>query len=341
MITITKKALYSYLVRLFTAARMSSQDAEICADVIVDAELKGKNSHGIRLMDSYLSRLTSGGINPKATLTTIKDNAAALVLDANGGMGHVAMVKGLTQSIPKARENGSCSLGIRNANHFGHAGYYAAMVAHFGMIGMIMSNSTPVMSAWGGLDLCLGTNPIAFGIPGKDEPIVLDMASSLMARGKIIVAASLNKKIPEGVALDKHGNPTTVAQEAVEGIVLPDGHKGYGLALIIDILAGVLTGSQFGVNIVKLAGNSTQSQNIGFFTEVINIADFMDICEFVDKIQEIKAFIHNSRRQESVSELFLPGEHSAIEKRFNEVKGIEIPEAVWETLKMWEEKLRL
>ena len=340
-VVVSKEELSDTLFVLFKAAGVSAEDAQLCADVLIDAELRGIGSHGARFMDSLLARLIGGGLNPAAAITIIRDKPALLLLDANGGLGHPAMIKAIKLAMPKAARSGSCAVGIRNANHFGHAGYYAELAAKEGFICMVTTNSTPLMPVWGGLDLCLGTNPVAFGLPASGDPIVLDMATSAIARGKIFVSARKGEPIQEGIALDKDGNPTTDAAEAIEGIILPNGHKGSGLAFVFDILSGVLTGAQFGANIVKLQGNTTTSQDLGFFAFLINVADFMEMDEYLSKMEEVADFIHNSRKMPGVDTLYLPGERSAALRDKNSSTGLSVPEDLMENLASWKKRLNL
>jgi LDH2 family malate/lactate/ureidoglycolate dehydrogenase len=212
-------------------------------------------------------------------------------------------------SIAKAKNLGMGTAGIRNSNHFGIAAYYAIQAIQSDMIGIVLSNAAASMAPWGGTKPLIGTNPLAIGIPTDRNPIILDMAISVQARGKIRQAALEEKSIPEGWALDERGKPTTDPREALKGSLLPiAGPKGYGLALMVDVLSGVLTGSFFADKISSVHEEEEGIPRVGHFVQAINIGSFMAVEEFKNRMDELMQKIRESPFAEGVNKIYLPGE---------------------------------
>jgi LDH2 family malate/lactate/ureidoglycolate dehydrogenase len=315
---------------------VSAEDAATAADVMVYADLKGVESHGVRWLDIYLQRIKAGGVNPKPKVEVLREKAGLLLLDGKSGLGQVAMSKAIERGIAKAQDAGMCAVAVRNSNHFGAAGYYAELAAKANMACMVMTNSTPLMAPWGGVTPCLGTNPVAFGFPSDETPVVVDMATSAIARSKVFLAAQKGDSLPPGVALNLEGAPTTDPKEAIEGVLLPlGGPKGYGLALVIDILSGVLSGSRFGRNIPSLFGAVEQSQDIGHFAMLINIEDFLSLDEFLLGMRRNKDALKSARLADGFEQIYLPGEQSAAIVREREKAGIVLSAATWSALNKW------
>jgi LDH2 family malate/lactate/ureidoglycolate dehydrogenase len=218
-------------------------------------------------------------------------------------------------------------------------GYYTELATKANLAAMTMTNSTPLMAPWGGTTLSIGTNPISFGVPTQGEPVILDMATSASARGKVFLAAQKGYKLPDGVALTKDGEPTTDPKEALEGILLPvGGPKGYGLSLIIDIMAGIMTGSNFGQGITSLYGDLAKAQNIGHFAILVNIEDFMAIDDFFAGMQRSRNELKSSKLAKGFSEIYLPGEIEANNLRQRAEQGAVLPLATWSVLEDWAKK---
>jgi LDH2 family malate/lactate/ureidoglycolate dehydrogenase len=233
-------ALLEACGRILEKVGVPPEQARIIAEVTVEADLRGIGSHGLLRLPAYVHRVQAGLMAADTQLKVVRERGATVLLDAQGGFGQVAGVYAMNQAIERARQHGVGFVAVRNANHFGIAAYYTMMALPHRMIGIAATNAAPSMAAWGGTTPVLGTNPISVAIPtGQDVDIVLDMASSVVARGKIRAAATKGERIPLGWALDAEGRPTEDPQAALKGTLLPiGGPKGYGLALVVDVLAG-------------------------------------------------------------------------------------------------------
>lgn len=230
---------------IIAAVGLDPEMAAVFADSIVAADLRGVKSHGTVRVPEYVRRVESGVMDPRAEARFVRDEGAVGLLDGGNGFGQVAARTAMRRAIEKAGTHGIGLVGVRNSNHFGIASYYAMTALEAGMIGVVLTHASPAMNPFGTLTPLLGTNPIAVAVPaGVEKPIVLDMSTSLVARGKIRFAALTGKEIPLGWATDAAGEPTTDAQKALKGSLEPiGGAKGSGLSLIVDLLSGVLTGS--------------------------------------------------------------------------------------------------
>ncbi len=288
---------------------------KISIDVLIDtfkyADRRGLNSHGVGRLPLYIHKINAGHLNHVDEIETVSEHGAISILDAHNGFGQIAGIHALEEGIKKADEYGVGIVGVRNSNNFGTAGYFGYKAAEQGYIALIFANSAPALAPTGGTKPLFGTNPICYAFPGTDKhpPIVLDMAVTAVARGKIRLAAKNNEKIPYGWAVDKEGNPTNDPIKAIEGLLLPIGdYKGYGLALLVDILAGLLTGSEYAGGVKPLGKLNEDSRN-GHMFIVINKSFFLNKSEYRDKIDFLWDAVRNCGNEGSV---FLPGEKGDI-----------------------------
>ncbi len=323
--------------RLAVAAGVSTSDAQILAHSLVDADLNGTSTHGLSRLGIYLQRLQRGLIDPRAQLTVDRRSPAVLALDAGNGLGQVQAVKALELLKPMARKNGIAAATIRNSQHFGALSYYCRLAAQEGMILLAMSNCEPAMSPAGGFEPFFGTNPIAASFPtGKGFPIKVDLATAIVARGNIIAAQRKGEAIPEGWALDPQGEPTTDAQQALLGTVLTmAGHKGYALALMIEMFSSVLSGSAIGSDIGSMYKNLDRKQDVGHFFVLLNIAAFIEPSEFLRRTDDTIDRLKGSKRRAGVEEILIPGERSARKYEQNHREGIPLTEETVAELKRW------
>lgn len=342
-INIKHEDLQNLVVKLLKAVDVPEKDAELVATSLVNADLKGIESHGVRWMDIYLNRLTRGMMKPVTNFDVVFERDCLLLLDANNGLGQVAAWEATQRGIEKAKENGVCVVGLQNTNHFGAAGYFAELATKENMIAIVMTNGTPLMPPWGGMEPCLGTNPIAYGFPNGEVPIIVDMATSVIARGKVFVAAyTAGSELPDGVALNKDGAPTKDPKEALEGILLPvGGPKGYGLSLAIDILCGVLTGSQFGKNIPVMLDELHRPQLIGSMFVLINIEDFMPLKEYFARMEQLSSDLLNCKLAQGFDRIYLPGQIEANNYNARVKDGIPLAASIWQKMQNWAEKLNV
>jgi LDH2 family malate/lactate/ureidoglycolate dehydrogenase len=329
------ETLRGFATRCLQAVGVSTLDAETVADNLVDAHLRGVDSHGVtRLIKIYVERLEAGIVKARSNLRVVEDSAALALIDADNGLGAVAGTFAMKLCLEKARSAGAAWVGVRNSNHFGACAYYTNQMAAQGMVGIALTNAPPTMAPWGGIEPYFGTNPIGFSVPTRSGmPISVDMATSVAARGYILLAAAKGESIPPGWAQDRRGRPTTDAQEALEGTVLPmAGHKGYALALMIDVLSGVLTGAGFGRLLGQLYGEFEQPQNIGHLLGAIEIARFMPLEQFYDRIETLMEEVKAVPLAEGVARIFIPGEIEAGKTEQRQREGIPVAEPIRQQL---------
>ena len=281
------EALREFCKEVLRAAGVPEKDAGIVASSLVDADLSGMKSHGVTRLNDYLLRMEQGLMTLATEIDVVRETASTALLDANDGWGQVASERAVELVVEKAREVGSAWVGVRNSNHNGTAAYWTVKIAREGMVGICSMNTSPVMAAHGSRRPTLGTNPLSIAVPvSSGRPVVLDMATSNQARGKIILAAKNNDSIPEGWAITGEGLPTTDAKQALKGSVLPlGGPKGSGLAIMLDILTGVLTGAEFGAKMPRMY-DDPQPQRVGHMFSAIAIEAFMPMTEFLSRMDE-------------------------------------------------------
>jgi L-2-hydroxycarboxylate dehydrogenase (NAD+) len=314
------------VIQTLTKCRVSVKNAKIISDSILFAHRTGKGTHGISRLPIYVKKINNGSLNPTTEFSVVKDRKVVAVLDAENGFGQLAAHKAVEMAIEKAKEFGVGIVGVRNSNNFGTAAYFLNQAAQENFISTIYSNSAPALAPWGGSKAVFGTNPIGYGFPvgeGK-APILLDMATSFAARGKIRLAAKNNEKIPLGWALDQNGNPTEDPNEALKGTLVPIGeHKGAGLSMIVDLFAGLLTGAGFAGDVLNLNTNGEYSRN-GHFVMVLNIDFFMSPEEYQLKIEYL---ISKIKEQQTTNTIKYPGE-SAFENSKTNSEYVQISDKV-------------
>jgi L-2-hydroxycarboxylate dehydrogenase (NAD+) len=309
------------------------EQAAITAEVLAEGDLRGFTSHGILRLPYILRALDRGTIVTDAEVRVLRETPATALVDGGHGLGHYVAAKAMRISIEKAKKVGVGAAAVRNTNHFGIAGYYAEMAVREGLIGIVTTTTDALVHPWGGVEPLLGTNALAVGIPSDPSPILLDMAMSVAARGKLVKAAKEGKRIPKGWAIDREGMPTTDPTKGLEGALSPfGGVKGYGLALVLEILAGPLSGAAAGREVVgtlePVEGFSTK----GDFVVALNPATFGSVDEFKKRVGSFVKQIKDSKRAPGVEEILIPGEPEfrTREKRLRE--GIPIPDEVWKEL---------
>lgn len=320
---VSPKSLKRLCQQLFIKENVPVHEAEIIADHLVEADLFGVSSHGVSRTGIYLKRLHSGVVNASYSYQIDQEHAATVQWNACNSMGMVTGVRAMERCIEKAKQAGICMVAVRNSNHFGMAGYYARLAARVDMIGICGTNAPPNIAPWGSYEAYTGTNPIAISAPRKGEPVVFDMAPSVVAMGKVILAAKLGKTIPEGWALTAKGQPTTDPNEGMKGTVLPiGGPKGYGIAIFIDILSGILSGASFGPHINNMWNDFENPQDVGHFFIAIDISKFVGVETFKDQVEKMILEIKEKPKNPGVSEILLPGEIEQENKKKHEESGL-------------------
>jgi len=321
------------VTRIATAAGVPVADAGILAEALVDADLHGKSTHGVSRLNIYIRRIQRGLIDPQARLEVTQRRPAVLAVDAGNGLGQVQAVKTLERLVPLARQHGVASATVRRSQHFGCLAYYCNRAARQGLVLMAMTNCEPAMSPVGGCEAFFGTNPIAVSFPtGKGFALAIDLATSRIARGKIIAAHKAGRPIPEGWALDPEGNPTTDAAAALAGTVLAmAGHKGVALATLVELFCGVLSGAAVGNQVGSMYKHMDRAQNVGHFFALLDPAAFMEPDELVRRVDEMIDRMKACRRRPGVEEIRVPGEGAARHAAFCAEHGIPVgPETIEE-----------
>ena len=294
--------------------RYLKSDADTTARIQVDADLRGVHSHGTRAIIGYTKQILNSRINPCPKIHTLREGGAFLKTDGDNGLGQVTAYKAMKQTIQKAVHSGICITTVYNTNHFGTAAYYAKMAAEANMVGFSTSGRRKLhgnMAPFGSIEPVLGNNPFAYAIPtGNDGPIVLDMATGVVAAGKIEIAKTRGEKIPFGWAITESGDPTDDPEEAK--IILPlGGYRGPALSIIMDCIGGILSG----------AGLSQKDQSSNFLL-AINIATFVDLKIFKSEIDTKLRSIRNALPAPGVKRIFTPGELELIAYEERLVHGI-------------------
>ena len=291
-------------------AGLSQQHAELFADTLIQADLRGVHSHGVAILHRYIKGYQVGGVNPCPSIEVVKESGATAVIDGDDGLGLIVSYPAMTLAMDKAAEYGVGTVTVRKSNHYGMAAYWSMMALERDMIGYTTTNTPPMLAPWGGITPSYGNNPISYAIPaGEEWPLVLDMAMSVAAKGKIRLAALKNEPIPEGWAMDKDGEPTTDAQAAIDGLLLPiAGYKGYGMALVHDILSGVLSGGLFGTDALKMQSDRMAVPGYCHFFMALDTGHFMPVAEFKGRVDRMIRMMRGSRLARGQSRIYMPGE---------------------------------
>src|SRR2546425_432176 len=305
--------LEAFVARTLTAVGLPPSDAEQVARLMILADLRGADGHGIFRLPQYVRRIKAGGMNLRPNIRVAQETDATALVDGDNGMGHLVMRFATQVAIGKAERVGVSWVGVRQSNHAGPAALYAMMPLARDMIGIYIAvGSANHMPPWGGIELLLSTNPIAFAIPALEEPpIVLDIATSVAAYGKVKTKAQRGEPMPEGWMIDALGNPLTDPKRAEEGFLLPiGGYKGYGLAFVFGLLAGTLNGAAFGRDVIDFNKDDTTPTNTGQVIVALDISRFSPVQAFKRNVDEVIRQMRDSKRMPDVERIRLPGEQS-------------------------------
>ena len=319
------KKLNKLIINIFKKHGLNHDHASICSKALINAELVGANSHGLARIGSYCNRILKKVINTKPNIKIRRISKSITHINADNAVGFIGADLGINQSIKNAKQTGIGLVAVKNSGHYGLSGYYAERAANKGLIALCFTNAPPAIAPYGAKKSLFGTNPICFAAPtGTKAPFVLDTSISLINRGKIRRAEKLGEKIPFGVAIDKNGNPTIDPKKALEGLQLPiAGFKGSGLAWMVDILSGVLTGGNHGGKVKDPFDDFTGPQNIGHLFIVFKPNLFVKnykkrIIENINRIKRLP-------KLKGVKKIYYPGENKAERLRKNMNKEIDIP----------------
>jgi len=338
----SKDKLQDFIQRCFVATGLSSPHAQRCAELMSQADLIGQDGHGVFRLPQYIKRIQSGGLNTTPDIKKIEERTATALIDGDNGMGHLVMNHAAEVAMEKAAQTGVAWVGARNSNHAGPASLYAMMPLKKDMIGLYVAvGSANHLPPWGGTDMLLSTNPIAVAIPSASKPpIVLDMATTVAAYGKVKTAAMRGETMPEGWMIDRNGNPLTDPTKASDGFLLPiGGPKGYGLSLIFGILAGTLNGANFGRDVVDFNADSKTKTNTGQFVIALDIKAFTDPDKFKQDMDTVWDQMKSSALLPGVEEIRLPGERLASVTEERSRNGIPLSDSLLEKLQELAETL--
>ena len=318
--------------KIFINQGLNAKDASICCEAIINAELVGAPSHGLARLMMYCKRIQKKLINPKPKIKIKKISQSITHIDANNSIGFVAADIGMKQAIQNAKKTGIGLVGIKNSGHYGLSGYYAEQAVRKNLIAFCFTNAPPAIAPHGAKKSLFGTNPICFGTPTASKvPFILDTSVSVINRGKIRVAAKLGLKIPEDVALDKYGKPTTDAEKALSGVQLPiASFRGSGLAWMVDILSGVLTGGNHGGKVKDPFDDFTGPQNIGHLFLVIKPNLFVG--NYRERIKENIIRIKRLPKIKGIKEILYPGQNKFRRYKKNHKKEIKISSEIYKDL---------
>tara|TARA_B100001121_G_scaffold59119_1_gene52155 strand:- start:135 stop:1148 length:1014 start_codon:yes stop_codon:yes gene_type:complete len=304
-----KQNLEKILIKIFMNHKLNKDHAKISSQALINAELVGAYGHGLSRLKMYCNRIKKKLINPKPKIKVKKISNSISLIDANNSIGFVSADIGIKKAISNAKKTGIGMVGIKNSGHYGLSGYYAEQAVKQNLITMIYTNAPPAIAPHGSLKSLFGTNPICFGCPsGSKIPFILDTSISMINRGKIRVAATNNEKIPVGVALDKYGRPTTNAKQALQGVQLPiAGFRGSGLAWMVDILSGVLTGSNHAGKVKDPFDDFSGPQNIGHL--IITFKSNLFVRNFNNRIKNNIQIIKRLPKIKGIKKILYPGEN--------------------------------
>ena len=332
---ITATNATAFVQTLLEKNNIPAPHAQTITHALIQADLRGVDTHGINRLPSYLERLRRGTLNGTATPTITQTTPVVTHVDGQNGFGFVAAQAGMQAAVTSARTYGIGLASVKRSNHFGMSAWLVQQALDGGMMSLVFTNSSPALPAWGGREKLLGVSPIACGAPAGAEPaFILDMAPSVAARGKIYRAARRGEEIPGDWALDGEGRRTTDARAALEGVMLPmGGPKGSGLAIMMDVFSGVLSGSAFAGNVVgPYDSENAREADVGHFLVAIRPDLFMGLGEFKERMDYLYRRVVGGERMEGVERIYYPGEIELIERERRLREGIPFVEGEIEAL---------
>jgi len=332
---IKAEELHNFTTEILIKNGVPSNDAEIVAESLIFANLRGVDTHGVLRLKIYVDRINAGGNNPAPSIKVVEDSPVSAVLDGGNSLGQVGGHKAMKLAIEKARNVGIGIVTVRNSNHYGTAGYYAMMALEEDMIGVSFTNVLASMPPTGGRQPRTGNNPFAIAFPaGEEYPVVLDAASSLSSWGKVFIAAQKCEPLPEGCFLDKDGNPTLKPEDVLNGgMLLPiAGYKGYGISLCIGILTGLLSGGSFDVDVPHPNIHIAKPGDNSFFMAAIRVDQFVPAEQFKKRMDEVIRLIKTTELAADADRIYLPGEKEYEMEKQRRVTGIPLSERMIDEL---------
>ncbi|OPY19145.1 MAG: putative oxidoreductase YjmC [Syntrophus sp. PtaB.Bin075] len=347
---VNNQKLTQFVQKIFSSFGVTREDAVICADNLVLADLRGIPSHGVARLRRYVDGMSNGTILPHSKPIIVREAPSTATVDGQAGLGQIVGHFSTQLAIEKARKTGVGIVAVRNSNHYGIAGYYTQMMLDAGLLGISMTNTAPLVVPTFGRKMIIGTNPISMTAPTRrNKPFFLDMATSVIPRGKLEVYDRMGKDMPEGWAVDSKGQTATDATEVLRNMVarlgggilplggegeLYGGYKGYGIALLVDILCGVLSGGAYADLVdIKGPGGAGQPALVAHFFMALNIENFVDMDIFQEKMDDLIDRLKESAKAEGQNRIYIHGEKEYELYEQHRQTGVPLEENVHETLK--------
>jgi len=327
---VAAERLQGFIAAVLAAEGLPGGDATKVAELMVGADLLGADGHGAFRLPRYVARLRAGGFNPRPDIRVVERRGASVLIDGDNGFGHLVMDRAVTLAGEIARAQGVAWVGARMSNHAGAAGVHALRLAEQGLVGIYLAvGNANHMAPWGGIELLLSTNPIAIAVPGESAPVLLDMATTVAAYGKVKLAADRGEVMPEGWMIDREGNPLTDPTTVEGGSLLPiGGPKGFGLALMFGYLAGTLNGAAFGSDVIDFNADDDSATNTGQAVIAVDPGAFGDPALFRRQVDAVRREMTGSALRPGFDEIRLPGERALRERQRRLAEGVPVPEGL-------------
>lgn len=341
---VSQESLQRFIQSAFVSQGLPEADATQVAKLMAEADLQGSDGHGVIRLPQYIKRIQAGGINKHPDIRIVRERAGMAVVDGDNGMGHLVVSRAVDIAIEKARTTGVAWVGTRYSNHAGPASLYARRPLQHDMLGLYFAvGNANHLPPWGGMDMLLSTNPIAAGIPADEEPpVVLDMATTVAAYGKVKAKAKRGEQMPVGWMIDREGKPLLDPKRSNEGFLLPIGeHKGYGLALMVGLLAGTLGGAAMGRDVIDFNADFKTVTNTGQAILVIDLSAFGDPADFKHAVDRLVRDIRGSQRLPGVDRIWLPGEQSHEKRARYRDNGIPVADGLMADLQVLASELSI
>jgi ureidoglycolate dehydrogenase (NAD+) len=325
---LTNEVLFAKTRKIFEKYGVPSNIAETITDVLMHANLRGVDSHGLLRVSHYIKRLKEGGINPTPEYAIEQTSNTTHIFNGDNGFGHHISKEAMKIVIRTAKKEGMGAVAVKNSSHCGALSYFVEQAANENLIGIAMTHTDKIVVPFGGSEQFFGTNPIAFGFPAKEEkPVILDFATSNVALGKVLDAKENNISIPNTWGVDAAGNPTEDPNKVVS-LTPFGGPKGYGLAMVVEIFSALLTGAAFGPHVSKMYDDYDKNRELGHFFMTIDPAKFLSIDIFTSRLDQMIKELHETKPLDSNTQVFVPGEIEMLKIQERESKGIPLPQSV-------------
>jgi ureidoglycolate dehydrogenase (NAD+) len=332
-VLINDRELRSLVFERLSEGGLNEDHAEIVADVLVHADLRGVRSHGVIRTEHYVTRLKAGSLNPNPAFAVKEVRSGAAVLNADAGMGHVACCEAMDKATEMAKKSGIAMVGVENGSHCGALSYFVLRAVAKDMIGMAVTHTDKCVAPFGGARAFFGTNPIAYGFPTKNhDPVVLDMATSNTAFGNILHAKEQGTPIPDDWGIDSEGAPTT-DPEKVEALIPFGGYKGYGLALVIDVLTGVLMGAKYGPHITAMYGDYDKPRELASLMIAIDPSTFTSVDGFKAQMDAMVDELHAQPPAPGFERVLVAGDPQRILQEANLKNGVPVVDTIYKWLR--------